>query len=45
MKSDKRTNNGPQKGERRVRLHQNQNNVGNDAKATEYKNFDGVPIK
>ena len=30
-----------QKGERRQKLHQNQNNVGNDKNPSEYKSFDG----
>lgn len=40
-----RTNNGPQKGERRQRLHANQNNVGNSQNAPEYQTHDGKPIK
>lgn len=38
-------NNPMQKGERRQRLKQNQNDVGNDKKVSEYKDFDGNPIK
>ncbi|SFD24304.1 clostri-philic family protein [Clostridium uliginosum] len=34
-----------QKGERRQRIHGNQNNVGNDKNEPEYKNFAGEPIK
>lgn len=34
-----------QKGERRQRLHGNQNNVGNSENKPEYKNFNGDPIK
>jgi hypothetical protein len=34
-----------QKGERRRRLHKNQNNVGNDKNQSEYRDFEGNPIK
>ena len=30
-----------QKGERRQKLHQNQNNIGNDKNHSEYKSFEG----
>lgn len=30
-----------QKGERRQKLHQNQNNMGNDKNNSEYKSFEG----
>ena len=39
--SDKIKDNKYQKGERRQKLHQNQNNVGNDKNPSEYKSFDG----
>lgn len=34
-----------QKGERRQRLHKNQDNVGNPQNESQYKNFNGNPIK
>lgn len=34
-----------QKGMRRQKLHQNQNNVGNDKNPVEYKSFDGEDLK
>ena len=34
-----------QKGTRRQKLHENQNNVGNDKNVTEYTNFNGSSIK
>ena len=34
-----------QKGERRQRLHEHQNNVGDPKKKPEYETFDGTPIK
>lgn len=33
-----------QKGERRQRLHKDQDNVGNDKNKSEYKDFNGNPI-
>lgn len=33
-----------QKGERRQRLHENQNNVGNKENKSLYKNFEGKDI-
>lgn len=42
---DNKTNNGPQKGDRRQRLHENQNNIGNPKNPTEYTNFNGEPIE
>ena len=39
--SDKIKDTKYQKGERRQKLHQNQNNVGNDKNPSEYKSFDG----
>ena len=39
--SDKITDKKYQKGGRRQKLHQNQNNVGNDKNPSEYKSFDG----
>ena len=38
------SNNPMQKGERRQKLHQNQDNVGNDKNPSEYKSFDGEPL-
>ena len=37
-------NNPMQKGMRRQKLHDNQNNVGNPRNKSQYKNFDGEPI-
>ncbi|NME82404.1 clostri-philic family protein [Clostridium sp. SM-530-WT-3G] len=34
-----------QKGERRQRLHDNQNNVGNPKNKSQYTTYDGNPIK
>lgn len=34
-----------QKGQRRQKLHEAQNNVGNDKNPVEYKSFDGEDIK
>lgn len=34
-----------QKGERRQRIHQNQDNVGNEKNPPEYKDFEGRTIK
>ena len=34
-----------QKGKRRQKLHENQNNVGNSKKSSGYKNFDGSDIE
>ena len=39
------SNNSTQKGERRQRLHGNQNNVGNEKNPTEYENHNGSPLK
>ena len=39
--SDKIKDKKYQKGERRQKLHQNQNNVGNDKNPSEYKSFYG----
>ena len=33
-----------QKGERRQRLHKDQDNVGNDKNKSDYKDFNGNPI-
>ena len=38
-------NNALQKGERRQKLHNNQNNVGNKEIPPKYTGFDGNPIK
>lgn len=45
MKADKRTNNGPQKGQRRVKLHRDQNNVGNDNKPSFFETFNGDEVE
>lgn len=34
-----------QKGERRQKLHENQNNIGNDENKPEYTDFNGNPIR
>ena len=34
-----------QKGERRQRLHDKQDKIGNDKNKPEYQNFEGTPIK
>ncbi len=34
-----------QKGRRRQKLHEKQNNVGNDKNKPEYTNFEGTPIE
>ncbi len=39
------SSNPMQKGERRQRLHKNQDNVGNAKNKPQYKNFDGNPIE
>ncbi|GAA0117013.1 clostri-philic family protein [Clostridium senegalense] len=44
MSKSNKTNNSPQKGERRQRLHKNQNNRGDEKNPTEYTNFDGKPV-
>jgi len=44
MSTDKFKDKKYQKGERRQKLHQNQNNVGNDKNPSEYKSFDGGPL-
>lgn len=36
--------NSTQKGARRRRLHNKQDNVGNDKNKPEYQNFEGKPI-
>ena len=38
-------NNPMQKGKRRQKLHENQNNVGDPKNKPEYKNFNGKPIE
>lgn len=45
MASNMKTNNGPQKGKRRQKLHEDQNNIGNDKNPIQYTNFKGEPIK
>lgn len=44
MAKNVRPNNGPQKGERRQRLHDKQDNIGDPRKQSEYTNFNGDPI-
>lgn len=44
VKADKRTNNGLQKGERRQKLHKDQNNVGNDNEPSFYKTHNGESL-
>lgn len=39
------SSNPMQKGERRQRLHANQDNVGNPKNKPQYENFDGNPIE
>ena len=39
------TSNPMQKGERRQKLHQNQDNVGNTKNPPAYKSFDGQPLE
>lgn len=39
------SSNPMQKGERRQRLHEKQNNQGNSKKQTQYRNFEGSPIE
>ncbi|MDD7795938.1 clostri-philic family protein [Clostridium sp. 'White wine YQ'] len=41
----RRENNALQKGQRRQKLHNNQDNRGNDKKPAEYENFNGEEIK
>ena len=45
MKADKRTNNGLQKGQRRQRLHEDQNNVGNENEPSFFENHNGDQLK
>lgn len=45
MCSKPNINNPMQKGKRRQKLHDAQNNVGNSQNKSEYKNFDGNEIK
>lgn len=45
MAKNVRPNNGPQKGERRQRLHENQNNIGDPKNPPGYTNFNGEPIE
>lgn len=44
MKKQK-CNNSLQKGSRRQRLHDAQDNVGNSENPPEYENFNGKPVK
>lgn len=41
----KHPNNGQQKGKRRQKLHNTQNNVGDTKNEPKYKNFKGEPIE
>lgn len=45
MKNKDGLGNGMQKGERRQRLHKNQDNVGNPKKPDYFENHDGSSIK
>lgn len=45
MKNKDGLGNGMQKGERRQRLHENQNNVGNPKKHDFFENHNGDSIK
>lgn len=45
MKADFRTNNALQKGKRRQKLHENQNNIGDKENPPKYTDFEGNPIK
>lgn len=45
MPKNSKTKNPMQKGERRQRLHKNQNNIGNDENKPEYTDYNGNPIK
>lgn len=42
--SDKIKDKKYQKGERRQKLHQDQDNVGNDKNSSQYKSFDGEKL-
>jgi len=44
MPKNTKTETPKQKGQRRQRLHKNQNNIGNDKNKPEYTDFDGNPI-
>lgn len=44
MSTDKFKDKKYQKGERRQRIHQNKDNVGNDKNKNEYKSFDGEEL-
>ena len=44
MSTDKFKDKKYQKAERRQRIHQNQDNVGNDKNKNEYKSFDGEEL-
>lgn len=39
------SNNPMQKGKRRVKLHEDQNNVGNKRNEAQFQNFNGEDIK
>lgn len=45
MKNKDNLGNGMQKGERRQKLHKNQDNVGNPRKPSYFENHDGNSIK
>ncbi|SLK14658.1 hypothetical protein CCH01_07270 [Clostridium chauvoei JF4335] len=45
MPKSNKTKEPQQKGERRQRLHGNQNNIGNDKNRAEYTDFNGNPIE
>lgn len=44
MHKDKNSKEPMQKGTRRQRLHENQNDVGNDKNPPKYKSFDGEEL-
>ena len=44
MSTDKIKDKKYQKGKRRQKLHQNQDNVGTDKNPIQYKSFDGEPL-
>lgn len=45
MPKNSKTMNPMQKGQRRQKLHEAQDNVGNDKNPAQYKSFDGEDLK
>ncbi len=45
MPSKPGSSNPMQKGKRRQKLHENQNNVGNPKNKPEFENFNGKPVE